>query len=111
MPAREEFVREVANATKRWLREASAGLRDGADFPRFGPAAGVTTRIHASTDAPTRDEIARLLQASLEGLAHDLLVILDNGTELANRHPLEVRELGGADLGGGLHEELFEYLE
>ena len=52
-----------------------------------------------------------------EGVAHSLLVIRDNGSALAVSHPLgafEVDDQGRpqmeGDLGGGLHEELFDFL-
>jgi hypothetical protein len=52
-----------------------------------------------------------------EGVAHSLLVVLDGGTALAVAHPVAVfevddqgRPLPDSDLGGGLHEDLYEFL-
>lgn len=102
MTATEAFARSVGQTIQYWSDEGRVA--------EFASQAGIDADVNPIA-------LVRLARRIAMGVAHTILVTIDNGGSLADEHLLALVETDregnirpGAELAPGLHERAFDYL-
>jgi hypothetical protein len=111
VPTKIDFFSDLSDSLTYWTKVTTSSVTDQtSDLMWVNNEAAFKRLQNALADKGLEEDIAIILQESMQGLAHSFLCILDGTTKLSEKGRVYLVDPRNNKLGEGLHEEFAEFL-